>query len=206
MTLWQKAVDWFIQTAGKIHWRASKELRPSDIETIKRLLTEEYYIILTRRHNHLSTFMTAFANFFLTGRWGYWSHALMNMEDEVKSDADFRLVEAVGDGVTFTPFEKVFDVDAAVLLRPRGLSTADWTTVFESLNNDIGKPYDTLFDLKNDSALSCVELVRSALQKLPDYETRFARFEALIAKRKNLTPQMFYDCEDFIVEYQIIRH
>jgi hypothetical protein len=188
-----------------VHWRPSKQLRPSDIDTIKQLLSDEYYIILTRRHNHLSTFMTAFANFFLTGKWGYWSHALMNMEDEVKSDTDFRLVEAIGDGVTFTPFEKVFDVDAAVLLRPRGLSAADWTTVFDALNDDIGKPYDTLFDLKNDSSMSCVELVRSALQKLPDYETRFARFEALIAKRKNLTPQMFYDCEDFIVEYQIIR-
>lgn len=205
MKAWAKFVDWFIRTTGKIHWRSSKQLRNDDLESIRKLLTKDYYIVLTRRHNHLSTAMTGFANFALTGKWGFWSHALMNTEDEAHSDADFRLIEAIGKGVTFTQFEKVFDVDAAVLLRPKNMSMTDWTAVFDELKDDVGKPYDTLFDLKNDSAMSCVELVRHALKKLPDYEARFAHFEALIKKRKNLTPQMFYDCDDFEVAFMARR-
>lgn len=203
--MWAKFVDWFIKTSGKIHWKSRKELRTDDLDSFRKLMRKDYYIVLTRRHNHFSTFMTSFANFALTGKWGFWSHALMNVEDEVQSDSDFRLVEAIGTGVQYTPFEKVFDVDAAVLLRPKNMSMTDWTAVFDSVKNDIGKPYDTLFDLKNDSAMSCVELVRTSLKKLPDYEQRFAHFEALIKKRKNLSPQMFYDCDDFEVAFMARR-
>jgi hypothetical protein len=38
---------------------------------------------------------------------------------------------------------------------------------------------------------------------LPDYEVRFRRFEDLIQKRKNLTPQMFYECDDFEVVFEV---
>jgi hypothetical protein len=68
---------------------------------------------------------------------------------------------------------------------------------------EIGKPYDSLFDLKNDNALSCVELGRTALMAEPNYYTNFANFEEMIRKRKNLTPQMFYECPDFEVVYEI---
>ena len=39
----------------------------------------------------------------------------------------------------------------------------------------------------------------------PDYYTNFANFEKLIAERKNLTPQMFYECPDFEVVFEIRR-
>lgn len=205
MTLWQRFVTWFIQTTGKVEWKRRRELRPEELEKVRQFLTNDYYIVLTRRHNHLSSYMTSIAHFFLTGKWGFWSHALMNMEDEAKNDADFRLVEAIGLGVTFTPFEKVFDVDAAVLLKPKHMSVEAWTAAFDAIKDDIGKPYDTLFDLTQDNSMSCVELVRHALQHTPGYEANFSNFEAMISKRKNLTPQMFYDCPDFEVAYMARR-
>jgi hypothetical protein len=37
----------------------------------------------------------------------------------------------------------------------------------------------------------------------PDYQENFANFEKMIKERKNLTPQMFYDCPDFEVVYEV---
>jgi hypothetical protein len=125
------------------------------------------------------------------------------LEDEVKADDDFRLVEATGNGVNYSPFELVFEVHGVVLLKPKNMSVDHWTLVMDKAMTEIGKPYDSLFDLKNDNALSCVELVRTALMAEPNYYTNFANFEEMIRKRKNLTPQMFYECPDFEVVYEI---
>jgi uncharacterized protein YycO len=127
----------------------------------------------------------------------------MNLENEVTHDGDFRLVEAIGSGVQLTPFEKVFDVHAVALLKPRGLTHEDWVKAAEAALSQQGKPYDNLFDLASDAALSCVELIRLALRAIPGYETRFAAFERDIARSRNLAPQMYYDCEDFEVALEI---
>jgi len=129
----------------------------------------------------------------------------MNLEDEVKTDDDFMLIEAIGSGVTETPFKDVFNVNGVVLLKPKNLTINKWTAILDRAKTELGKPYDNLFDLKNDKALSCVELVRVALQADPDYATNFAEFERMIKKEKNLTPQMFYDCSDFEIVYEV-RH
>jgi hypothetical protein len=75
----------------------------------------------------------------------------------------------------------------------------------DKANSDVGKPYDTLFDLKNDNALSCVELVRDALKATDNYEQDFANFEKMIKRSKNLDPHMFYRCADFEIIYEV-RH
>lgn len=203
--LYDKVIAFFILGIGKIHWKASNTLTEAQQDQIRSLLIPQYYIILTHRNNHLSTFFVGLANFMLTGKWGYWAHALMNLEDEAKDDKDFRLVEAVGTGVAFSSFAEVFDVHGAVLLRPKNMSADQWTAVMDKAKSEVGKPYDTLFDLKSDQALSCVELVRTALMAEPDYEKNFANFEALIKKRKNLSPQMFYECDDFEIAYEVRR-
>jgi uncharacterized protein YycO len=172
MNFWQRFVSWIVQTLGKVEWRKRRALRAEELEKIRSMLVSDYYIILTRRNNHLSTYMTSIGHFFLTGKKGFWAHAVMNMEDEALSVEDFRLVEAIGKGVTFSPFDKVFDVNAAVLLRPKNMTLEDWTAAFDALKNDIGKPYDTLFDLSKDNALSCVELVRRALQHTPNSQAK----------------------------------
>lgn len=190
---------------GDISWNTSNLLNLEEHDHLRKLLTDDYYIILTRRNNHLSTYMISIANFFLTGRFSYWGHVLMNLEDEVKNDDDFIFVEAVGTGVRESHFLQVFDVNSVALLKPKHLTIEKWTAILDKAREQEGKPYDNLFDLKSDKALSCVELVRNALQADPDYATNFAHFEAMISKRKNLTPEMFYLCDDFEVVYQV-RH
>jgi hypothetical protein len=204
-TLWQKLSAAVVLSIGKVHWKLRDPVTEPELQQIHKLLESSYYIILTRRRNHLSTFFVGLATFVLTGKWGYWSHSLMNLEDEVKSDEDFRLVEAVGTGVKYSSFADVFDVNSVALLKPKGLTTRDWVKMMEKANSELGKPYDTLFNLKSDNALSCVELVRVALQQVDDYETRFAKFEKMITENKNLDPQTFYECEDFEVLYEV-RH
>lgn len=203
MGLKSKIYSWVVLALGKVHWRTRASIPPSELEVIRSLITKDYFVILTRRKNHLSTFFVNLADFVLTRRWGYWSHALMNLEDEVQSDTDFRLVEATGKGVHLSTFEEVFDVHSAVLLKPKKMSLTHWTALLDRAKDQLGKPYDTLFDIKDAGALSCVELVRYVLQGEPNYNDIFKNFEALISKHKNLSPQMLFDCDDFEVIYLI---
>ena len=191
---------------GKVQWKQKSGIRSTDLETISSMLKPNYYIILTRRSNHLSTYFISLANLLLTGKWGFYSHVLMNLEDEVKSEDDFRLIEATGTGVHYSTFNEVFvGINAVALLKPKSMTPLEWTKVMDKAMTELGKPYDSLFDLKNDQALSCVELVRAALMATDNYSTNFANFEADIAKSKNLAPEMFRTCADFEVVYEIRR-
>lgn len=203
MKLFHDIVGWVVLMIGKIQWPASDTLTPEEQDGIRKLLSDNYFIVLTYRRNHLSSSFVKLANFVLTGKWGRWSHALMNLEDEVEGDDDFRLVEATGKGTHYTPFEKVFDVHRVALLKPKNMPVERWTDLLDRAKAQIGKPYDTLFNIKDAQALSCVELVRYVLQGEPNYEQDFADFERLIRERKNLSPQMFADCKDFEVFYSV---
>ena len=186
---------------GTVHWKAKKVLTTEEQVKIRNMLIDNYFIILTRRRNHLSTFFINLADFLITRKWGFWSHALMNLEDTVNTVTDFRLMEATAVGVHYSLFETVFDVQNTVLMKPKSMSIDKWTTVLDRARVDLGKPYDTLFNIADAKALSCVELVRNILQGEPDYATDFANFEAMIVKYKELSPQMIYDCGDFDVVY-----
>jgi hypothetical protein len=205
INLWKSLVNWIVITIGKVHWGYRNGLTKAELNDIRRRLIPHYYIIVTRRNNHLSTYFVSLANLFVNGKWSYWAHTLMNLEDEVKSDTDFRLIESTGTGVHYSTFDSVFQVHGVALLKPKSMPVQYWTDVMDKAMAEIGKPYDSLFDLRNDNALSCVELVRTALMAEPNYETNFANFEEMIKSEKNLTPQMFYDCPDFEVAYEI-RH
>lgn len=195
--------DWVVITIGKIHWGYKDGLTAKELAEIRNRLIPNYYIILTHRNNHLSTFFVGLASWVVSGKWSYWAHALMNLEDEVKSDSDFRLIEATGAGIHYSTFEDVFKVHGVTLMKPKSMSIDRWTVVMDKANSHLGKPYDSLFDLKNDQKLSCVELIRDALMAEPDYMKNFANFEEMISSNKNLTPQMFYDCPDFEVVYEV---
>jgi hypothetical protein len=201
----KKIKEFFILLIGKIHWKNNNLVTPEEQDEIRKFLNKNHYIILTRRNNHLSTYFIGLADFLLKGKWGFWSHALMNLENTTEADSDFRLIEAIGAGVQYTRFERVFNVNAVVLLKPKSMTIEEWTDVLVKANTEIGKPYDSLFDLANDNALNCVELVRTALQAQPNYASDFEHFETTIVKAKNLTPQMFYDCPDFEIVYEV-RH
>lgn len=216
--MFKKLVSAVVLFIGKIHWGTKRQLSAADQDKIRSMLVDNYFIILTRRDNHLSTYFTSLASLFVSGKWSYWSHALMNLEDELQADKDFRivsmdqtinttvrereLIEATGEGVHITPFEQVFDVHGAVLLKPKCMTLAEWTGALDVAKAQLGKPYDTLFNIADDKALSCVELVRVILQSRPKYDEEFKNFESLIKKNKNLSPQMYYDCGDFEVVFE----
>lgn len=190
---------------GSINWTSKDVLTLEEFDIIRKKLKKDYYIILTRHDGHLSTYAISFAHWVLTfGKKGYYGHSLMNLEDTVNTDADYRFIEATGRGVHYSDFNDAFDsqTGSVALLKPKCMTLAKWTKAMDKAKTELGKPYDTLFDLSNDQSLSCVELVRSALQGLPNYETDFANFEAMIKKYKNLDPQMFYECEDFEIVWE----
>jgi hypothetical protein len=126
----------------------------------------------------------------------------MNMEGDVANDEDFRLIEATGTGVHYSTFGQIFDCDSVCILKPKMFAAEDWTNVMDKLRSELGKQYDTLYDLSNDQKVSCVELVRTALQGSSNYSKDFPDFEDLISTYGTLTPQMFYDCEDFDIVYE----
>lgn len=201
-----KQVDWIVNQIGKVSWKQTSQINAEDKAALMEILKRDYYIIATRRRNYLSCWAIAISNFFLTGKFGFYSHVLMNLEDEVNSPDDFRLVEATGTGTHYSTFDEVFNgVDSVCLLSPKGMSIEEWTQAMDKVKTLIGKPYDRLYDLSNENALSCVELVRSALKANPDYSVKFLNFESEIIKRKNLTPQMFVDCKDFQKNFEVKR-
>jgi hypothetical protein len=207
-----RLIDSASRVISRISWQSVRSLFNNGIywdlteqeqRDIRSLLSENYFIILNRRKSHLSSYLIALAHWIKTGKMGYWSHVLMNLEDEVQSDYDFRLIEAVGiHGVRYASFMQVFDCDSVVLLKPKHYSRSEWLQIMEKAKSYYGRPYDTLFDLVSDTSLSCVELVRNALKEDPLYSERFKNFEAMISKYKNLTPDMFYECEDFDIVYE----
>lgn len=125
------------------------------------------------KKKHLSTYAARFGHFLLTGRWGYWSHAVVNVED---FNDRLRLIEANSDGVIYCEFLKVFFCDDAILFKIPEPSQDQLIELFE----DIGKKYDFEMNYKDDSAVNCVELVSQVLPGDP-------------FKGKEISPDMFCD-------------
>ncbi len=190
---------------GICNWTLKNPVTTSELAQISALLIPNYYIILTRNNNHLSSYLISISDLYLEGKLGYWGHGLINVEDEVVNDTDFKFVESIGTGVQYATFAEVTAVNSIALLRPKNMPMADWTNVLQRAYADIGKPYDTAFNLNQTAEFSCVELVRNALMADPTYSTNFANLEATVQKYGRITPQMIYDCPDFIIEYEV-RH
>jgi hypothetical protein len=188
---------------GSVEWKPRTAISESDKDKIKQMLKNDYYIVLTRRNNHLSTYFISVIEFFLRFKFAYWTHSVMNLEDTVTTDFDFRLMEATGSGVHYSDFDNVFDAQSAVLMKPKCMTIEKWTSVLDTARAQLGKPYDTLFDIADTSKLSCIELTRMILMSEPNYKEDFKNFEAMIVKYKNLSPQMLYDCEDFEVVFEV---
>lgn len=203
---YQKVQIWFILQLAKIHWKEKDLLTAEDKTELKEKFVKDYYIIVSRRSNYLTTFFISLGNFLLRGKWGFYSHVFMNLEDEVKDDDDFRFIEATGAGVHYSGFDEIAtSVDAIALIKPKNMTLKEWTEALDKAKTYLGRPYDNLFDLKNDLEINCAELVRLALEGIPGYSTKFAEFEKLVARKKTLTPDMFANCSDFEIVYKIKR-
>lgn len=181
------------------------DLSEKDHDTLRRLLAKNNYIILTYRKSHLTTWLIGLLTKIKTGKWPQYVHALMNVDniDDPEDWLNYKIMEATGKGVHWSTFMEVFDCDRVCILRPKPVTDDEWVNIIEKLLNQEGKTYDDIFDLSNDTQLSCVELCRVALQAYPNYSKEFSNFEELIHKEGTLIPQMFRDCNDFEVVLEI---
>ena len=76
MNIFESIFSSFATLVGIINWKLKNPINDDEKLKINNLLTPDYYIILTRNNNHLSSYMIGIADFFLRGRFGYWGHAL----------------------------------------------------------------------------------------------------------------------------------
>lgn len=187
-----------------VRWKQKHPLSPKTVDTLRVALTKDYYLICVRSSNLLSAWVVGLTDWVMTGKFGFYAHCLMNLENEVRGDEDFKLVEATPRrGVSYSMFEKVFSSASSVaLLKPKTFTIENWTKVMDKSRTYVGRKYDTLFDFANDNKLSCIELVRNALQADPNYHINYANFEALLKKHGKLTPDMLYNCPDFEVVFE----
>jgi hypothetical protein len=147
--------------------------------------------------------VVSFLSWVKTGIWANYTHVLMNC-DSITDPADrqsFKFVEATATGVHYSTFDEIFACDSVCLLTPMNIDNTEWTKIIDALLKQQGKPYDDLFDLSDDTHVSCVELVLNAL-KAVNYKEEFSNLDELITKEKNLVPQMYRICTDFVVKYE----
>lgn len=192
------------------------DLKPQDREFARTLMENGFYLWVTRRETHLTTYLIGLADYYLKlcvwyckkrpslkPKRGFYAHAFVNVNgDEV--------IEAISKGVKRSYFDEVFDVDAAAALVPANIPAEEWAIlgpqVAAEARKQLGKRYDSIFKLDDDAEVSCIELVRLALKKVvPEYVTRFEHFEKTIETYKNVTPQMLYDSESFAVVWEVRR-
>jgi len=202
-TLLYRLYHWVAMIPGKISWSKAHKITVTDQEELAKVLASGYYIILTGSKSHLSSIVVSFLSWVKTGVWANYSHALMNC-DNITDPLDtqsFKFVEATATGVHYSTFEEVFACDSVCLLTPQNIDNVEWTAIIDALLKQQGKPYDDLFDLSDNTHVSCVELVLNAL-KAVNYDEEFANLKILIAEEKNLVPQMYRSCTDFMVKYE----
>jgi hypothetical protein len=206
-TAWFSCIQWTDLVSRIRGGKPGHNLTDDDWELLKVALASEYYIILTRRKTHLTTYTIALMTWIKTGKWPQYSHALMNLDlvSDPENFERFKLMEATSKGVHFSRFEEVFDCDYVCLLQPLNVDNEEWTEIMRGLALQLGKPYDNLFNVYDDSHVSCVEMCLAALWSNPNHGEDFPMLREAIDKERNLTPQMFRDSPDFKVILEIKR-
>jgi len=211
--LWNKVSAFFSSVKwDKIDALFSKnglyyDLTKDDVEKIHDILIRNMPVIcLTRRKTHLTTYLISFLStawvFVKTGVWQstYWTHAFVAVDTDT-------FVEAVWPKVKESTFKEVFDVDSVCLLIPR---IKEWSIVGGKVADTaialVGMPYDNYFDHKDETKVSCIEVVRMSLKKsIVNYDELFYDTEKILAERGRLTPDIPYDSNDFVVLLEIRR-
>lgn len=195
----------FVKLVDRIRWKQTNSLSDEDLNKIEELLANDYYLICVRSSNHLSTWLISLGNWILTRKFGFYSHCLMNLENDAFAPNDFRLVEAtLRKGVAYNSFADVFaNVDSVALLKPKTFTIENWTKVMDGARKYAGREYDTLYDFTRANKVSCIELICVALMEDPNFLINYENFDRALKKYHELTPQMLYDCPDFEVVFEI---
>lgn len=199
-TFLYKLIERFTKVISSI--KIAKEqnvLTPDDKFRIKSILTKEPVIILTATESHLSSYLVKVLTFFKTGEKAVYSHAVMSYYDY--EDDTFILIESTNSGVHISSFDEVMKCSNICVLEIKHDKEKDIDGINIILKNQLGKKYDNLFDVHDDSRLSCVEVVYHALKPF-DFEKTYPSLYTMIKTENNLTPQMFKDCGDFKILFE----
>lgn len=190
---------------SRIHFKRKKQINVLEKDRLAATLAKGYYVILTGNNYSLSSLVVRFITLLKTGKWVPYSHVLMNVDNIESPDErdDFKFMEATAVGVHYSTFDEVFDCDYVCVMTPKNIDNVEWTRIIDKAVEQNNKPYDDLFQLADDTHISCVELVRTALMANDSYKDEFQHLEMLIQEEGNLLPQMFRDCQDFEVVFEI---
>jgi hypothetical protein len=177
-----------------------------DIHRVEDTVKSGPRIILTRKKTHLSAFFVALGHFFLTGEWGYWSHLSLCIPDSGQTKWTMKVIESTSDGVRLSFLVDVMKADAVCVMRPRLVDGEMWGEMLAEAMAKLGVAYDDDFNLESDDEVSCVELLMAAAKQSFDFDRYFPGLSAMVAKEKNLTPDMIYTCGDFQIYYEARRN
>lgn len=185
------------------------KLTSEDRDECRKLMENGHYIWLSRRNTHLTTYIIDFLNYLL-GRFKInlhktYTHAFFNISEDL-------LIEAIGRGVIHSYFDDVFDCDWICAVKINGLSNEEWSQISRKMAanswKQLNKKYDTVFDIHDDSKLSCVELIRVLIVEAignNKYAEVMSDFERLMQNQGNLTPQMIRNSKSFDIVLEIKR-
>jgi hypothetical protein len=180
-----------------------QRLTDADKDQIAKILSKGYYIVLTGQEGNMPSLLVSIATYFLTGKWGKYTHCLINVNRHAKTKDEMKFMQAISTGTTLSSFDDVFATcDYVALLTPSHMENNDWTSVIDTVLTYQGVPYDNLFDLSDKTKVDCAELILDALKGIPDFDKDFGHLAKMVQHRGNLVPQMFYYCADFRVRYE----
>ncbi len=96
---------------------------------------------------------------------GLWSHPLIvPFQDDIR--AGKVVIEALDKDVHLSGSPEVFETDHIALLRPTGVTTSRRREAILALFGDMGARFDFHFDVRDDSAIYCTELLDRAMPEL----------------------------------------
>lgn len=210
-----KIYDFFvIKILGRVIFDSSRylftartyNLNKEDLSTTWNFLKNTNMVILIWRKSHLTSYLISLAHFFLTGKFGKWSHACINAEWEDDDITKVDIIEAIGQGTKRSTFFEVFNCDGVCLLSPKLFNRQNWEQAIQEAKKHVEEktPYDTWFNFKDDDKLSCIELVVDSMTKTTSANT-FSHLKSMMKRYGKITPQMLRDCNDFNVIFEVRR-
>jgi hypothetical protein len=185
-----------LRIVGQMNWTGWKylftgreyDLEPHQIKEACEILKAQNCVGLSYKSTHFTSFLIMLGHFLMTGHWIKWCHAWMNIEGDIKDSKDLEIYESISAGLVKSPFWKVFNSDAIILLKPKNLSEEQWQDVLQYLKDKLGTPYDICMDEQKDDQLNCVEtVVRSILRANPNALPIISR---MMKRYGQLTPAM----------------
>lgn len=119
--------------------------------------------ICTRSNWHVSNFFNGIVN------PGKYMHIAMYVG---RIDGKHYVIDVLGRGVFFNPLnEFLADKDLICIRRPKNFTLDRKKKAVRWMKRQVGKPYDYLFNIKNEDALYCSEAYYAALKYAkPDWE------------------------------------